>query len=152
MTLYPWFISGAEMAFTLFIALLVLGVDNIPDIARGLVKILRMFRDASGSIKDEISKTAKKNGLDTNLFGKVQSEIRKIKDEVEEIVGNFKGNYKDNLLFTEWWNSKNKQNNRWIYNDQTKDYFKKYNNKILIEYSHYDIIKINMNHNNLGFQ
>lgn len=152
MTLYPWFISGAEMAFTLFIALLVLGVDNIPDIARGLVKILRMFRDASGSIKDEISKTAKKNGLDTNLFGKVQSEIRKIKDEVEEIAGNFKGNYKDNLLFTEWWNSKNKQNNRWIYNDQTKDYFKKYNNKILIEYSHYDIIKINMNHNNLSFQ
>jgi len=91
MTLYPWFISGAEMAFTLFIALLVLGVDNIPDIARGLVKILRMFRDASGSIKDEISKTAKKNGLDTNLSGKVQSEIRKIKDEVEEIAGNFKG-------------------------------------------------------------
>lgn len=91
MTLYPWFISGAEMAFILFIALLVLGVDNIPDIARGLVKILRMFRDASGSIKDEISKTAKKNGLDTNLSGKVQSEIRKIKDEVEEIAGNFKG-------------------------------------------------------------
>ena len=66
--------------------------------------------------------------------------------------GILKVNYKDNLLFNEWWNSENKQNNRWIYNDQTKDYFKKYNNKILIEYSHYDIIKINMNHNNLGFQ
>ena len=91
MILYPWFISGAEMAFTLFIALLVLGADNIPDIARGLDKAIRILRDASGSIKDEISKTAQKNGLDTNLSGKIQNEISKIKDEFEEMTGNLKG-------------------------------------------------------------
>lgn len=91
MILYPLFISGAEMAFTLFIALLVFGADSIPEIARGLAKAIRIFRDASSGIKEEITKTAKKNGLDANFSGKVQNEMNKIKDEFGNIAGNFKG-------------------------------------------------------------
>lgn len=78
------------MAFTFFIALLVLGADTIPDVARGFAKAIRIFRDASGSIKEEITKTAQKNGLDANLSGRVQHGMKKIKDEFEGMAGNFK--------------------------------------------------------------
>lgn len=79
------------MAFTFFIALLVFGAESIPEIARGLSKAIRFFKDASSSIKEEISNTAKKNGLDSNLTQQIQNEMNKIKDELEGMAGNFKG-------------------------------------------------------------
>ena len=40
------FISGAEIAFILFIVIMVFGADKIPDIARGLGKGMKTLKNA----------------------------------------------------------------------------------------------------------
>jgi len=52
------FISGGEIAFILFIAIMVFGADKLPEIARGLGKGMRTLKDATNDIKHEITKTA----------------------------------------------------------------------------------------------
>jgi len=47
----PLFISGAEIAFIMFILVMVFGADKIPDIAKGLGKGMKSIRNASNDIK-----------------------------------------------------------------------------------------------------
>ena len=86
----PLFISGAEIAFIMFILVMVFGADKIPDIARGLGKGMRTLRDASNDIKSEIQKSAEKQGIDTDISKDVRSEISKVKEDIEEITGSVK--------------------------------------------------------------
>ncbi|OBQ55832.1 twin-arginine translocase TatA/TatE family subunit [Tamlana sp. s12] len=81
------FISGAEIAFILFIAIMVFGADKLPEIARGLGKGMRTLKDASNDIKHEITKTAEKSGLDTSITSDVKKELDKVKDDLEEFTG-----------------------------------------------------------------
>ena len=83
------FISGAELVFVFFIILLVFGADKVPDIARTLGKGMRQVRNATQDIKDEIQKSAKKQGLDTK---QIEQDINEVKDEVEDIAGSVKRN------------------------------------------------------------
>ena len=57
------FISGGEIAFILFIAIMVFGADKLPEIARGLGKGMRTLKDATNDIKHEITKTAEKKRI-----------------------------------------------------------------------------------------
>lgn len=84
-----YFISGAELVFVFFIILLVFGADKVPDIARTLGKGMRQVRNATQDIKDEIQKSAEKQGLDTK---KIEKDIKEVKDEVEDIAGSVKRN------------------------------------------------------------
>ncbi|MDB4402001.1 twin-arginine translocase TatA/TatE family subunit [Algibacter sp.] len=84
------FISGGEIAFILFIAIMVFGADKLPEIARGLGKGMRTLKDATNDIKHEITKTAEKNGLDTSITKDVKKELYKVKDEIEEFKGSVK--------------------------------------------------------------
>ncbi|WP_295985466.1 twin-arginine translocase TatA/TatE family subunit [uncultured Algibacter sp.] len=84
------FISGGEIAFILFIAIMVFGADKLPEIARGLGKGMRTLKDATNDIKHEITKTAEKNGLDTSITKDVKKELNKVKDEIEEFKGSVK--------------------------------------------------------------
>ena len=84
-----YFISGAELVFVFFIILLVFGADKVPDIARTLGKGIRQLRNATQDIKDEIQKSAKKQGLDTK---QIEQDIKEVKDEVEDIAGSVKRN------------------------------------------------------------
>ena len=84
-----YFISGAELVFVFFIILLVFGADKVPDIARTLGKGMRQVRNATQDIKDEIQKSAKKQGLDTK---QIEQDIKEFKDEVEDIAGSVKRN------------------------------------------------------------
>ncbi len=84
------FISGAEIAFILFIVLLVFGADKVPEIARGLGKGMRQIKDATNDIKSEITKSAEKEGIDLDITKDVRKEIGKVKDDVEEITGPIK--------------------------------------------------------------
>ena len=86
----PLFISGAEIAFIMFILVMVFGADKIPEIARGLGKGMRTLRNASNDIKSEIQKSAEKQGIDTNISKDVKSEINKVKEEIDEITGSVK--------------------------------------------------------------
>ena len=84
-----YFISGAELVFVFFIILLVFGADKVPDIARTLGKGMRQVRNATQDIKDEIQKSAEKQGLDTK---QIEQDIKVVKDEVEDIAGSVKRN------------------------------------------------------------
>ena len=86
----PLFISGAEIAFIMFILVMVFGADKIPDIARGLGKGMRTLRNASNDIKSEIQKSAEKQGIDADISKDVRSEISKVKEDIEEITGSVK--------------------------------------------------------------
>jgi sec-independent protein translocase protein TatA len=47
--------TPAEIALILFVTLLLFGGDKLPDLARGLGKGIRDFKDASEGVKREIS-------------------------------------------------------------------------------------------------
>ena len=83
----PLFISGAEIAFIMFILVMVFGADKIPDIARGLGKGMKAIRNASNDIKSEIQKSAEKQGIDTDFTKDIRGEIDKVKEDIDEITG-----------------------------------------------------------------
>ncbi|MDR5591854.1 twin-arginine translocase TatA/TatE family subunit [Christiangramia sp. SM2212] len=83
----PLFISGAEIAFIMFILVMVFGADKIPDIARGLGKGMKAVKNASNDIKSEIQKSADKQGINTDFTKDVRGEIDKVKEDIDEITG-----------------------------------------------------------------
>ncbi|HAT63463.1 twin-arginine translocase TatA/TatE family subunit [Aureisphaera sp. CAU 1614] len=94
MQVLPLFISGAEIGFILFIVLMVFGADKVPEIARGLGKGMRQIRNATDDIKNEITKSAEKQGLDFKDISKdVTKEIDKVKEDVDDITGPIKRNF-----------------------------------------------------------
>ena len=84
------FISGAEIGFILFIVLLVFGADKIPEIARGMGKAMRQVKDATNDIKSEITKSADKQGINTDIAKDMKKEIDDAKKNIEEITGSVK--------------------------------------------------------------
>ncbi len=84
------FISGAEIAFILFIAIMVFGADKLPEIARGLGKGMRTLKDATNDIKHEITKTAEHHGIDTSITTDVKKELNKVKEDLEDFTGSVK--------------------------------------------------------------
>ena len=82
-----FFISGAEIAFIVFIVLMVFGADKVPEIARGLGKTMKQIRHATDDIKKEITKSADKQGIDVTDFKK---SIVQVKDDVDQITGPIK--------------------------------------------------------------
>ncbi|MFS4494785.1 twin-arginine translocase TatA/TatE family subunit [Maribacter sp. 2308TA10-17] len=96
------FISGGEIFFIMFIVVMVFGADKIPGIAKGLGKGMRQLKDATEDIKQEIQRSADKQGIDTsfvsdikkdidevkgNLTSGLTKEIDEVKDGVEDITG-----------------------------------------------------------------
>jgi sec-independent protein translocase protein TatA len=81
------FIGTTEVMFILFVLVMVFGADKIPEIARGLGKGMRMLKDATNDIKSEITKSAENNGIDTSFTKDITSEIKKVKDDLEDFTG-----------------------------------------------------------------
>ena len=69
---------------------MVLGADKIPEIARGLAKGMRTLKDATNDIKNEITKSAEKNGIDPTFTKEISDEIKKVKDNIEDFTGSVK--------------------------------------------------------------
>ena len=90
MIVLPLFISGAELAFIMFIMVMVFGAEKIPEIARGLGKGMRTLKNATNDIKSEIQKSAEKQGIDTDISKDVKGEISKVKEEIDQITGSVK--------------------------------------------------------------
>ncbi|WP_299552686.1 twin-arginine translocase TatA/TatE family subunit [Seonamhaeicola sp.] len=84
------FISGAEIAFILFIVIMVFGADKLPEIARGLGKGMRTLKDATNDIKHEITKSAENHGIDTSITKDVKKELDKVKDDIDDFTGSVK--------------------------------------------------------------
>ncbi|MGB5818280.1 MAG: twin-arginine translocase TatA/TatE family subunit [Saonia sp.] len=84
------FISGAEIFFIMFIVVMVFGADKIPGIAKGLGKGMRQLKDATEDIKQEIQKSAEKQGIDTDFTKDIKNEIDKVKENVDKVTGSIK--------------------------------------------------------------
>ena len=65
------FIGGAEIFFIILFAVMLFGANKIPEIARGLGKMMREVKDASNEIKREIKDSSKeiKDNIDKEING-----------------------------------------------------------------------------------
>lgn len=88
------FIGGAEIFIIITIAIMLFGADKIPEIARGLGKGMRQIKDATNDVKREITKTAKKQGIDTEFVKEIKKEVDDVKksvsDNIEDLTGSIK--------------------------------------------------------------
>lgn len=84
------FISGAEIFFILFVVVMVFGADKLPGIARGLGKGMRQLKDATEDIKQEIQRSAEKQGIDTSFTEDIKKEIDEVKRNVSDVSGTIK--------------------------------------------------------------
>jgi sec-independent protein translocase protein TatA len=86
------FIGAPEIFVIMLIVVMVFGADKIPDIARGLGKGMRQVKDATNDIKKEINDSSKANNLDTNVVKDINSEIKGVKDDIDDLTGPIKRN------------------------------------------------------------
>jgi sec-independent protein translocase protein TatA len=54
-------LGGAEIFIIVFVILLLFGAKKLPELARGLGKGIREFKDATKDVKDNIEKAANEN-------------------------------------------------------------------------------------------
>ena len=81
------FISGAEIGIIIFIAVLVMGTDKIPDFARSLGKGINEIKHATNEIKSEIKKSSSE--ID-DKSSDIKKEIDKVKDDIDNISSSIK--------------------------------------------------------------
>ena len=81
------FISGGEIFFIMFIVVMVFGADKIPGIAKGLGKGMRQLKDATEDIKQEIQKSAEKQGIDTSFVEDIKKDIDDVKGNIDSGIG-----------------------------------------------------------------
>ena len=62
-------------------------LDIAAEIARGLGKGMRTLKNATNDIKHEISKSAEKHGIDTDVTKNINEEVKKVKDDFEDFTG-----------------------------------------------------------------
>ncbi len=82
------FIGTPELIFIVFIALLIFGPEKIPEVAKNLGKGIRILRDTTKEVKNEILRESVVKDLKKDLTEPVDKEmkqIRKIMDVSEEI-------------------------------------------------------------------
>ena len=81
------FISGGEIFFIMFIVVMVFGADKIPGIAKGLGKGMRQLKDATEDIKQEIQKSAEKQGIDTSFVDDIKKNVDEVKGSIDSGIG-----------------------------------------------------------------
>jgi len=59
-------IGGSEMVLILFVILLLFGAKRIPELARGLGRGIREFKDATNEIKSDLENAVKDKEEDKN--------------------------------------------------------------------------------------
>ncbi len=87
----PLFLGTGEVFFIILVVILVFGSDKIPEIVRGLAKIMKTVRNATDDIKNEITKSADEHGF-TQDINEITKQIERTKDEIED-AGSIKRNF-----------------------------------------------------------
>lgn len=87
----PLFIGTTEVFFIILVTILVFGSDKIPEIVRGLAKVMKTVRNATDDIKNEITKSADEHGF-TKEIEDITKQIERTKDEIED-AGSIKRNF-----------------------------------------------------------
>ncbi len=86
------FISGAEIAFILFVSLLLFGADKLPEIIRGIGNIIRSLRSARTSVEEEIKKATEKSEFKEH-FRKAKEKFRSTEEEIKSFGNTFKNKF-----------------------------------------------------------
>lgn len=81
----------------MFIVVMVFGADKIPGIAKGLGKGMRQLKDATEDIKQEIQKSAEKQGIDTSFVDDIKKDIDEVKENMSSGLTKEIGELKDNV-------------------------------------------------------
>ena len=81
----------------MFIVVMVFGADKIPGIAKGLGKGMRQLKDATEDIKQEIQKSADKQGIDTSFVDDIKKDIDEVKDNMTSGLTKEIGDVKDSV-------------------------------------------------------
>ncbi|HVA98210.1 MAG TPA: twin-arginine translocase TatA/TatE family subunit [Bacteroidia bacterium] len=80
-------IGGGEIFLILFVFLLLFGSEKIPEVARGLGKGIREFKDATEGIKREINDSitnVKKEADFSQEINSIKKDIDKVPDSIPE--------------------------------------------------------------------
>ncbi|MFC6861790.1 twin-arginine translocase TatA/TatE family subunit [Zunongwangia atlantica] len=80
-----YFISGAEIAFTVFVTILIFGADKAPGIIKNLNKVYKSIKNTSQDIKNEIYNQSEKSGLNSKVFDDLKKEVSRIKDKFNNL-------------------------------------------------------------------
>jgi|SRR5690554_254840 len=110
-------ISGGELFVIVLVFLMLFGSDKVPEMAKGLARIINQMKNASNEIKSEITKGVEETGVikeikevvnvedmkkriglddlkktvdDVNPIQDVQNEIEKVKEDIESMTGPIK--------------------------------------------------------------
>jgi sec-independent protein translocase protein TatA len=71
--------------------------DKLPELARGLGKGMQQLKSATNEVKKEITESAKKQGIDTNLASDLKKDVKniknKVKDNIDDLTGPIKRNF-----------------------------------------------------------
>jgi len=73
-------IGTSEMIFIVFVALLLFGGKKLPELARGLGRGIREFKDASESIKRDITEQINNFEKDLDVKNIIEDEPKKLSD------------------------------------------------------------------------
>jgi sec-independent protein translocase protein TatA len=65
-------ISGGEILLIALVALIFFGSEKLPEVARGLGKVIREFKKASDEIKDELTRSTEN----------IRKDIEEVKDDI----------------------------------------------------------------------
>lgn len=112
-------IGGGEMVLIMVVILMLFGSDKVPEMARGLAKMINQVKNASNEIKSEITKSVDESGVvkdikeainvedikkrigydevkdsmsldHFNPMNDVQQEVDKAKEDIETMTGPIK--------------------------------------------------------------
>ena len=70
------FIGGSEIFFVILFVVMLFGANKIPEIAKGLGKMIREVKDASNEIKREIKDSA----------NEIKDSTKEIKDNIDKEI------------------------------------------------------------------
>ena len=70
------FIGGTEIFFVILLVVMLFGSKKIPEIAKGLGKMMREVKDASNEIKREIKDSSKE----------IKDSTKEIKDNIDKEI------------------------------------------------------------------
>jgi sec-independent protein translocase protein TatA len=70
------FIGGSEIFFIILFVVMLFGANKIPEIAKGLGKMMREVKDASNEIKREIKDSTKE----------IKNSTKEIKDNIDKEI------------------------------------------------------------------
>jgi len=78
-------IGGGEMVLIMLVILMLFGSDKIPEMARGLARVINQVKNASNDIKSEITKSVDESGVVKDIKEAVDVEGIKKRIGIDDI-------------------------------------------------------------------